>query len=92
MQLTHDISAQSGKVKLGGFTDLLTAKLTKAGHCAMCHYVATTEAFPLPIHKEEISWTCLVKAAEGKEEMVAKLEVLKKNSLLKGWLIDYVCA
>ncbi|KIM54115.1 hypothetical protein SCLCIDRAFT_42151, partial [Scleroderma citrinum Foug A] len=64
--------------------------LAKAGHHAMRHYVATTEAFPLPIHKEEISWTCLVKAAEGKEEMVAKLEVLEKNFLLKGQLIDYV--
>ena len=90
MQSTHDIAARSGKVKLGDFTDWLTVKLAKAGHRAMCHYVATIEAFPLPIDKEELSWTCLVKAAEGNDEMIANLEVLEKNPLLQGHLIDYV--
>lgn len=91
VQSTH---VQSRKVKLSDFTDPVTTKLAKAGHCAMCHYVATTEAFPLPVHKEEqeLSWTCLVKGAEEKEEMIANLEAVEKDLLLKSQLIDYVCA
>ena len=83
VQSTHDIAARSGKVKLGDFTDWLTVKLAKAGHRAMRHYVATIEAFPLPIDKEELSWTCLVKAAEGNDEMIANLEVLEKTPCCK---------
>ena len=91
MQTTRDTSAQTGKVKLGDFTDPLTAKLAKDGHRAMRHYIATTEAFPLPIQKEELSWTCLVKAAAGKDEMITNLETLEKDSWMKSWLIDYIC-
>ena len=92
MQSTHGISARSGKVKLSDFTDWGIAKLAKAGHRAMRHYIATTEAFPLPVTKEELSWTCLVKGAEGKDEMIANLKALETNPLLKSRLIDYVCA
>lgn len=56
----------------------------------MHHYVATIEAFPLSIDKEELSWTCLVKVVEGNNEMITNLEVLEKNPLLKGHLIDHV--
>jgi len=79
---------QSRKVKLSDFMDPVTIKLAKAGHRAMCHYVATTEAFPLPVHKEEL----LVKGAEEKEEMIANLEVVEKDLLLKSQFIDYVRA
>jgi len=83
---------QSRKVKLSDFMDPVTIKLAKAGHRAMCHYVATTEAFPLPVHKEELSWTYLVKGAEEKEEMITNLEVVEKDLLLKSQFIDYVRA
>ena len=52
----------------------------------------TTEAFPLPVQKEELVWACLVKAAAGNNEMITNLEVLENNSWVKSRLIDYVHA
>lgn len=82
----------AGKVKLSDFTNPDITLLTKAGHCELCHYIALTDAFPLPIDKEEVSWKCLVKGAHRNEEMINKLEALEANSTLKSWVIDYVRA
>ena len=85
-----DTGTRSGKVKLGDFTDKETANLAKAGHRVMRQYVAVTEAFPLPINKEDLSWKCIVKAAQGNKEMLAKLDTLEANCPVKSQLIDYV--
>ncbi|KIM55523.1 hypothetical protein SCLCIDRAFT_134495, partial [Scleroderma citrinum Foug A] len=72
------------------FTNPDSTLLTKAGHHKLCHYIALTDAFPLPIDKEEVSWKCLVKGAHRNEEMINKLEALEANSTLKSRVIDYV--
>ena len=80
----------SKKTRLSGLGDGNAIKLAKARHHTMPQYVAITKAFPLPINKEELAWGCLVKAAQGHEEMMAELESLEGNSSLKSSLIDYV--
>ena len=80
----------SRKPRLGDFGDGMTTRLAKAGHRAMRQHIAIREAFPLPIEKEELSWRCLLKAADGNQEMMAELKALEDDSLIKCRLIDYV--
>ncbi|KIK75031.1 hypothetical protein PAXRUDRAFT_29112, partial [Paxillus rubicundulus Ve08.2h10] len=52
-------------------------------------YIATKEAFPLPINKDSICWESILAAVKGNDLLTANLGNIKGDEEVKGNFIDY---
>ncbi|KIM57117.1 hypothetical protein SCLCIDRAFT_131122, partial [Scleroderma citrinum Foug A] len=65
-------------------------QIAKSGHQAMCRYIVTQEAFPLPVYKDDMCWDRIVQALKEERLLTTKLESIEGDMEMKGLFLDYV--
>ncbi|KAI6022653.1 hypothetical protein EDC04DRAFT_2575115, partial [Pisolithus marmoratus] len=79
-----------GKTSLASFKSTNICHLAKLGHHRLCQHVATIEAFPFPVDKDELCWKLVQESAvkePGLEQVLAEVE---KEQNTKERLLDYI--
>ncbi|KIM61134.1 hypothetical protein SCLCIDRAFT_122654, partial [Scleroderma citrinum Foug A] len=65
-------------------------QLTKLGHCQFCQHIATVEAFPFPIDKDELCWKVIQEGIAKEPGLQHALSKVENDQRMKERLLDYV--
>ena len=79
-----------GKASLASFKDPDIRQLTKLGHHQFHQHIATVEAFPFPVDKDELCWKVIQEGIAKEPGLQHALSKVENDQRMKERLLDYV--
>ena len=86
----HPHGSKPGKTSLASFESADVRCLAQLSHCQLRQHVATVEAFPFPVEKDELCWRLIQEGTVKGAGLEKVLNEVEGNQCLKERLLDYV--